>query len=72
MTIRFPVEGEFIQLDQLLKAVGLCGSGGEAKQRVADGDVQVDGEIENRKRAKLRPGQRVDFAGETIELVAQG
>ncbi|MBL8459851.1 MAG: RNA-binding S4 domain-containing protein, partial [Zoogloea sp.] len=51
---------------------GLCGSGGEAKQRVADGDVQVDGEIENRKRAKLRPGQRVDFAGETIELVTQG
>jgi len=31
MTIRFPVEGDFIQLDQLLKAVGLCGSGGEAK-----------------------------------------
>jgi ribosome-associated protein len=46
--------------------------GGEAKQRVADGDVQVDGEIENRKRAKLRPGQRVDFAGETIELVTEG
>ena len=71
-TIRFPVEGEFIQLDQLLKATGLCGSGGEAKQRVADGDVFVDGEIENRKRAKLRPGQRVDFAGETIELVLEG
>ena len=71
MTIRFPVEGEFIQLDQLLKVVGLCGSGGEAKQRVADGKVQVDGEIENRKRAKLRPGQRIDFAGETTELVTE-
>ena len=72
MTIRFPVEGEFIQLDQLLKAAGLGGSGGEAKQRVADGVVFVDGEIENRKRAKLRPGQRIDFAGETIELVSAG
>ena len=72
MTIRFSVEGEFIQIDQLLKASGLCGSGGEAKQRVADGVVFVDGEIENRKRAKLRPGQRIDFAGETIELVAAG
>jgi len=72
MTIRFPVEGEFIQLDQLLKAAGLCGSGGEAKQRVADGLVFVDGEIENRKRAKLRPGQRIDFGGETIELVSVG
>ena len=72
MTIRFSVEGEFIQLDQLLKASGLCGSGGVAKQRVADGAVFVDGEIENRKRAKLRPGQRVSFAGETIELIAAG
>ena len=27
-------------------------------------------EIENRKRAKLRPGQRVAYAGETVELVA--
>ena len=44
----------------------------KAKQRVADGAVCVDGEIENRKRAKLRPGQRIDFAGETIELVAAG
>jgi len=72
MTIRFPVEGEFIQLDQLLKAAGLCGSGGEAKQRIADGLVVVDGVLEQRKRAKLRAGQRVDFAGETIELVSAG
>jgi ribosome-associated protein len=72
MSIRFPVTGEFIQLDQLLKAVGLCGSGGEAKQRVADGLVSVDGRREDRKRAKLRPGQHVEFAGERIDLVPPG
>ncbi|NTV11631.1 MAG: RNA-binding S4 domain-containing protein [Zoogloea sp.] len=54
MKIRFPVEGEFIQLDQLLKAAGLCDSGGEAKARVADGRVVVDGEVENRKRVLRR------------------
>lgn len=70
MQIHFPVEGEFIQLDQLLKATGLCGSGGEAKQRVADGVVFVDGQIENRKRAKLRAGQQVEFRGNSIALVA--
>ena len=61
---------QVIQIDQLLKAAGLCGSGGEAKQRVADGVVFVDGAVETRKRAKLRPGQHVTYGGETVELVA--
>nr|MBP7525738.1 RNA-binding S4 domain-containing protein [Propionivibrio sp.] len=34
------------------------------------GNVRVDGAVETRKRAKLRPGQRVAYAGETVELVA--
>jgi ribosome-associated protein YbcJ (S4-like RNA binding protein) len=71
MTIRFP--SKVISFSSISPQGGWpVRIGGEAKQRVADGDVQVDGEIENRKRAKLRPGQRVDFAGETIELVTEG
>ncbi|MCK9173602.1 MAG: RNA-binding S4 domain-containing protein, partial [Desulfuromonas thiophila] len=31
-----------IELQQLLKVTGLCGSGGEAKQRIAAGEVSVD------------------------------
>lgn len=69
MSIVFPVRGEYIQLDQLLKATGLSESGGAAHAAIADGFVRVDGQRETRKRAKLRPGQRVEFAGETIELV---
>lgn len=68
MPIVFPVRGEFIQLDQLLKATGLCDSGGAAHAAVEAGQVTVDGEVETRKRAKLRPGQRVAYAGETVEL----
>ena len=71
MSIRFAVRGEFIQLDQLLKATGLCESGGAAHAAIADGMVKVDAAVDTRKRAKLRPGQRVSFAGEEIELVAE-
>ena len=70
MSIRFAVRGEHIQLDQLLKAAGLVDSGGAAHAAVEQGQVRVDGTVENRKRAKLRPGQRVRFGGEEIELVA--
>lgn len=71
MSTTFAVRGEYIQLDQLLKATGLCDSGGSAHAAVAEGRVKVDGAVETRKRAKLHPGQRVDFAGETLELVAE-
>ena len=70
MSISFPVRGDHIQLDQLLKAVGLVGSGGAAHAMVEAGEVWVDGKVESRKRAKLRPGQKVCFAGEQIVLVA--
>lgn len=71
MTIQFAVRGDHIQLDQLLKATGLCDSGGTAHAAIAEGQVLVDAMVDTRKRAKLRPGQRVSFAGEEIELVAE-
>ncbi len=71
MTIRFPVRGDHIQLDQLLKAAGLCDSGGAAHAAVEAGEVLVDGALERRKRAKLHPGQQVEFGGQTVELVAE-
>ncbi len=70
MTTPFAVRGEYIQLDQLLKALGLCASGGAAHAAVEQGLIRVDGAVETRKRAKLRPGQRVEFAGAEIRLHA--
>ncbi len=72
MTISFAVRGDYIQLDQLLKATGLCESGGAAHAAIEEGRVQVEGAVETRKRAKLRSGQRIDFAGETVMLGAEG
>lgn len=71
MSISFAIRGEFIQLDQLLKATALVDSGGAAHAVIEEGRVLVDGQVELRKRAKLRSGQRVSFAGEQIDLLAE-
>ena len=57
--VRFELEGEYVELNQLLKLVGLCDSGGIGKQIVASGVVRVDGQQELRKTAKIRSGQSV-------------
>jgi ribosome-associated protein len=66
--IDFELRGEFITLDALLKATGLASSGGAAKAMVADGLVQVDGQIELRKTCKIRVGQVVALAGTRIRV----
>ena len=46
MSITLAVRGEYIQLDQLLKATGLCESGGAAHAAIAEGRVRVDGAVD--------------------------
>ena len=72
MSIVVEVRGEYIQLDQLLKTTGLCHSGGYAHAEIDAGNVRVDGAVETRKRAKLRPGQRVEYGGESVLLFREG
>lgn len=69
MTIEFVIRGDYIQLDQLLKATGLVPSGGEAHAATTAGAVSVDGQVETRKRAKLRAGQRVTFGTDEVLLL---
>jgi len=61
-SIAFQLAGEYVELNQLLKLVGLCDSGGAGKAVVASGAVTVDGAVELRKTCKIRAGQvvRVD------------
>ena len=68
--IDFPLRGEHITLDALLKATGLAPSGGIAKMMVADGLVQVDGREELRKTCKIRAGQVVSLSGVRIAVRA--
>lgn len=69
-SIQFQLRDEFIELHRLLKLQGLSASGGEAKQLVASGVVQVDGVVELRKACKLRAGQHVQTGDVRIELLA--
>src|SRR3546814_3893069 len=45
----FQLDRDFIELNQLLKLVGVCDSGGAGKALVASGTVRVDGEVELRQ-----------------------
>lgn len=67
--IQFKLEGEFIPLIQLLKASGLVGSGGDAQTVVEDGLVKTNGEVEFRKRYKVRVGDIITFGENKIEII---
>lgn len=66
--VSFELNGEFVELNQLLKLVGLCDSGGAGKVMVASGAVKVDGKQELRKTAKIRAGQQVSVGDVKISI----
>lgn len=64
----FKIEGEYIELIQLLKAIGLANTGGHAKMIVDQEMVTRNGEIETRKRAKLIAGDIIEITDNKIIL----
>ncbi|SAL65579.1 RNA-binding protein [Caballeronia cordobensis] len=68
--LHFTLTGDYIELHNLLKIMGLADSGGSAKARVAMGDVTVNGQVEMRKTCKIRAGQKVKIDGQTIHVRA--
>ncbi|WP_312520487.1 RNA-binding S4 domain-containing protein [Massilia sp.] len=66
--IVFDLTSEFIEVNQLLKLVGLVDSGGAGKNLVASGVVSVDGKQELRKTAKIRSGQTVSIGDIRISV----
>jgi len=68
--LEFLLDRDHVELNQLLKLVGLCDSGGAGKALVASGEVRVDGEVELRKTCKIRAGQRVSLGDTAIRVVA--
>lgn len=67
--VNFALEGDYVELNQLLKLAGVCGSGGAGKMLVDSGTVEVDGEVELRKTCKIRRGQVVQVEGLRISVV---
>jgi ribosome-associated protein len=65
----FKIEGEYIELIGLLKAIGLAQTGGHAKLIVDEQMVLRNGTLETRKRAKLLRGEKIEVYGEVIVLI---
>ena len=68
--LTFELNGEYIEVNQLLKLVGVVDSGGAGKNLVASGVVSVDGKKELRKTAKIRAGQTVSLGDVRISVTA--
>ena len=59
---------EFIKLQDLLKFANLVSTGGEAKIRILEGEVLVNGEVCEMRSKKIRPGDIVSFDGEELTV----
>lgn len=64
--IRFEITEDYIELIKLLKVLQIAESGAMAKALVENEEVLRNGEIETRKRAKIRKGETIQVLGETI------
>lgn len=68
--MEFQLKTEFVELDNMLKALQLVASGAQAKQCIQSGSIKVNGQVETRIRRKLRSGDSVEFGQERISIVA--
>lgn len=69
MMKEFKLKEEYIELIRLLKYMRLAESGGHAKIMVEEGQVKLNGEVEHRKRAKLREGDVVETEGVQVKII---
>ena len=60
-----------IDLQDFLKLSGLVETGGEAKFRIQGGEVRLNGEVETRRRKKLRAGDTVEYLGKHLVVEFQ-
>lgn len=51
--MKFDLKEKYIELYKLLKVMNIVSSGAEAKNKIANGEVLVNNEIETRKRYKV-------------------
>jgi ribosome-associated protein len=58
----------YIKLDQFLKKLGLVQTGGEAKYRIQNREVKVNGITETRRGRKLITGDTVEINYDTYTV----
>lgn len=68
--MRCEITTEYIELAQALKWANWVDSGGTAKAVIQNGEVRLNGEVETRRGRKLRPGDRITWQDQELEIVA--
>ena len=63
---RIGIDGDYIRLDTLLKLASVTSTGGEAKLRIQNGEVLVDGVPCTMRGKKIRQDNVVRFGRETL------
>ena len=67
MTV-LPITTEYIKLQDLMKLADLVSTGGEAKLRILNEEVTVNGEVCTMRGKKCRAGDTVELDGQTVEV----
>ena len=62
------IRDDFIKLGQAMKRAGMVGSGVDAKMLIQDGQVEVNGEVEDQRGKKLHEGDVITFNGESVQI----
>ena len=62
------IHTDFIKLEALLKFAGVTTTGGEAKERIQAGEVQVNGQICTQRGKKLQPGDQVTLGSLELQI----
>jgi len=65
----FTLKGDFIQLIQLLKVMNWVENGAIAQYVVEEGLVKYNGQVDYRKRLKVKVGDLVEFDGQKVKVV---
>lgn len=62
------IRDEFIKLGQAMKLAGLVESGVDAKFKIQEGYVKVNGEVEYQRGKKIHPGDIIEFNGQQVKV----
>jgi ribosome-associated protein len=60
---------EYIQLKDLIKLLGWVDTGGEAKFRIDNQEIKVNGAIETQRRKKVKRGDSVMFGNHQAQVL---
>jgi len=67
--MKYELKDEYIELFKLLKVLDLVDSGAQAKMLIDGGYVLRNGEVETKKRAKIRMDEVIKIADVTIKVI---